>query len=625
MRPKFISARFCVTIIIWIILYDSMHAQPGAECSGTVQDELTFDRITKELVPNPVPIRLAIRNTGNVPLQNANGTIIYFNSDFDLVRPLLLTQQFLPSTILPGDSGVVQWELSAKKKRGKWDTVQVCIISSYDNHPTNTCCWKIIIPPTEPIIHCTKHIVPTISIDSTYDGYEPMPFTIISDYVNEGGCSSDSLFATLFLSPLLQLDSSENNQTIKALQPAMLKPGEHATLTWTLWHPIVLESNDYEYQVSWSVREKNYDSSTCMVLIIIPSLAKSLLDCAHEAPAELQRDTVNGVYTPNPFPVTIRIINNGELAADSVRATIILPPDIVMNPSSQESTRFFNPMKVFKWHDGMSPNEILWNLELTKIPKTRKCYTIQYRIDGVNTSGRVDPCIGSFDVCVSPMRPFLICNLEAPLSLSLDSARTRVIPNPFSIRYVLRNIGSAPIGIRQTKLFIDSTTGVMILPATPNPLTWNKNLRPADSIIAIWYCQVINSLQERIVPVEILSMDENGNPDECAYNLFIPAVDSLLDIRGETGTGLSFHLGQNYPNPFSALTIVDVQLPNEQQGRRSLKVYDLFGREVLDLSDRMIDKSTVSIEASRLPSRGIYFCRLSVGNQSQTRIMTFAK
>ncbi len=96
-------------------------------------------------------------------------------------------------------------------------------------------------------------------------------------------------------------------------------------------------------------------------------------------------------------------------------------------------------------------------------------------------------------------------------------------------------------------------------------------------------------------------------------------------------------LSQNYPNPFSLRT--SIQIHSFRRGEFTVssftneklifKVYDVFGREVLDLSDAIInnreqrtENRELTIDNFQLPSPGIYFYRLTIGNESQIKMMT---
>ena len=105
----------------------------------------------------------------------------------------------------------------------------------------------------------------------------------------------------------------------------------------------------------------------------------------------------------------------------------------------------------------------------------------------------------------------------------------------------------------------------------------------------------------------------------------IAALSVTLVGIGETSTP-SFYLGQNYPNPFTRTTTIGFRLnPGEGRGEVRFKVYDVFGREVLDFSNKIMDNSPLTIDYSQLPTQGIYFYRLTVGNESRTKMMTLIK
>ncbi|HET6557534.1 MAG TPA: T9SS type A sorting domain-containing protein, partial [Prolixibacteraceae bacterium] len=99
----------------------------------------------------------------------------------------------------------------------------------------------------------------------------------------------------------------------------------------------------------------------------------------------------------------------------------------------------------------------------------------------------------------------------------------------------------------------------------------------------------------------------------------IPTRAETLDLLP-----LANHMDQNYPNPFSNLTIIKWQL--ERGCRATLSIYDMLGRKVTTLLDeyRSAGKYETSIHAATL-TKGIYFYQLKAGKFIQTRKMIVVK
>jgi len=72
-----------------------------------------------------------------------------------------------------------------------------------------------------------------------------------------------------------------------------------------------------------------------------------------------------------------------------------------------------------------------------------------------------------------------------------------------------------------------------------------------------------------------------------------------------------------YPNPASRLSYVGFQL--SESGHVKLDVFDMSGRKIATLVNghRAKDNHIVTWNTSGVPN-GMYFCRLTAGNQSST-------
>ena len=168
------------------------------------------------------------------------------------------------------------------------------------------------------------------------------------------------------------------------------------------------------------------------------------------------------------------------------------------------------------------------------------------------------------------------------------------------------------------------------------------------SIILILSCSIDNAHAQFTIPKSVIgsgavASDNNsykmigtiGQPligvnKNSSYNEFI----GFWYNKGNIAVGVeqlsnktpeSFQLGQNYPNPFTRMTNVDFRLPMDKSENVVFKVYDMFGREVLDLSNKLIDNSQMTIVNSQLPSPGMYYYRLATPRFSFMKSMLFIK
>ena len=110
--------------------------------------------------------------------------------------------------------------------------------------------------------------------------------------------------------------------------------------------------------------------------------------------------------------------------------------------------------------------------------------------------------------------------------------------------------------------------------------------------------------------------------DEGSAESFIYFVEDVKDNTSALPT--SIELSQNYPNPFNPATSIEYTLTTPQQV--SLEVFNILGQPVATLASghRTTGTHTVNFNAGELTS-GVYFYRLTAGDQMITRKMVLAK
>jgi hypothetical protein len=110
----------------------------------------------------------------------------------------------------------------------------------------------------------------------------------------------------------------------------------------------------------------------------------------------------------------------------------------------------------------------------------------------------------------------------------------------------------------------------------------------------------------------------------------------ISDVEADQNLPSDFVLYQNYPNPFNPNTKIKFTIPTplsppfnkggKTGGVVTLKVYDVLGNEIATIVDEQIQAGAYSVEFdARNITSGVYFYRLTAGDYSYSKKMTFLK
>lgn len=123
------------------------------------------------------------------------------------------------------------------------------------------------------------------------------------------------------------------------------------------------------------------------------------------------------------------------------------------------------------------------------------------------------------------------------------------------------------------------------------------------------------------------SRDRNLD-DICMYVTGI-AEEVVVGIDENTNIPYNFALSQNYPNPFNATT--EIVFNTENTSNVTLDVYNVAGQKIKTLVDGQFSAGSHNVvwnganEAGTVVSSGVYFYKLNIDNQSETRKMVLIK
>jgi hypothetical protein len=101
-------------------------------------------------------------------------------------------------------------------------------------------------------------------------------------------------------------------------------------------------------------------------------------------------------------------------------------------------------------------------------------------------------------------------------------------------------------------------------------------------------------------------------------------TEQFVAVEREDGVPKEYALSQNYPNPFNPTTTIQFALPKE--GRVSVKVYDVLGREEATLVDEEMPPGSYRViwNAASAAS-GVYFYRIVAGSFAATKRMVLVR
>ena len=140
-----------------------------------------------------------------------------------------------------------------------------------------------------------------------------------------------------------------------------------------------------------------------------------------------------------------------------------------------------------------------------------------------------------------------------------------------------------------------------------------------------WLNLILTSLNNNDISSKI---DLYLEPHKLSYEKE-PIHHYALDVRPEELLPETFFLSQNYPNPFNPITKINYGLSKESHV--ALIIYNITGRQVKVLVNQIEAPGIKTIEWNGMDQNGmnsgtgIYFYRLTVGDETHTRKMIYMK
>ena len=164
-----------------------------------------------------------------------------------------------------------------------------------------------------------------------------------------------------------------------------------------------------------------------------------------------------------------------------------------------------------------------------------------------------------------------------------------------------------------------------------NPTNWSIQSDVPDIRPTLAHAPEISFYQDN--PVVFFSWGF-GIPTEYPKNLYVDAqhfTDVEEEEEGESQIR-HFSLSQNYPNPFNPVTRIQYSVYSRQTAAHTtVRIYNIQGQLVRTLVDQPKQAGSYQVvwdgknQSGKDVGSGIYFCKLKVGDNSQTKKMVLIK
>jgi hypothetical protein len=373
----------------------------------------------------------------------------------------------------------------------------------------------------QPILSVSINI-PPITVNQVAESYVPMPIPVTVTIYNTGNVASQALSTRISFTADLELDASEFGAVIKTPVPAVVAPGDSAKVEWKLMHPVSFAMKNYRVRV-W-LRHTAVDSFETQKLFILPAMdpPEFKLTFAPVQPLQVRPDSLG--YQQNPFPVTLRLANQGGTSVDSVMARVILPPDYVLDPSTQNNPEAY-ALPIPPPIVGSPRIEITWTIRYVGATRSPRTDTLRFRATGKDRAGGLVQKDTLMLINVDGLSPRYGISFLDPGAMEYDTA-TIYRPQPYPIIVRLTNLSEQWIELSAITMALQGEGVITVDPPSRNiPM-----LLESSHIDLRWNITAERRHAPRFCTAAFEVADSDGRLQGAVHNVSIPGQPYFLTI-----------------------------------------------------------------------------------------------
>ncbi len=492
--------------------------EPDLKCDIDADEvRIDWDAVTGRYRPDTLRIAAAFRNEGAKRAKNLRFRLLCDPACLLPLRPASAVQAYPGEHLQPGDTAHVEWLLKALP-RSESDTAQICILAECDNQPSVSCCVAFHISEADAALLCTVS-APSLTVDTMRMRYLPSPLPCTVNVRNVGGKAADSV--RVFFDLPQGVSTADGGPPTALLQPGRLEPGQSGACGISL--RISARGAGGIISIPVTVYSTGGRTTSCVLNLAVPPLHAPSLEDRCSVPAVLLPDTSADIYVPNPFAISVKVLNTGDRAAVLVAAALVLPPGVETMPGEALS-RVFSPSTLAPAAEA----ELSWMVRFTRRATEPVPLVFRWTITAENTHGALldtatAVCAGE----VLPFPPNFICDLSLPGEAAADTATGRLLPNPVPARLTLMHIGSRPARLLRIEAAVEGE-GARFSPATPPSRVVDRLAQPGDTLAAEWSILLERRSFRRDIAVRAWAVDDQENTTVCAGLIKVDAIPSDL-------------------------------------------------------------------------------------------------
>jgi hypothetical protein len=496
---------------------------PKIECSLTLSEDSLFF-VGYDYVPNTITATVKVKNVG---VNTADTIIVSMLADtrFVIVPPVIDT---LTYALQPGDSIETTFVLQVASARDSSGLDIVQAVATASNGSNSQAAQSIWVEKERFPVYQLKcsNISPPIVFDDALNGYTPDPFQIQVEVTNIGDGNSDetqvAYLGTRGVEPA----------KFPIISVGTIAMGAKKSVTFDL--RAIKRLNDTTVALFFQVQgfggyKKKMYTGECQVLVDIPMSKKADYTVIPNVVPD-QIVFVNHTYSPDPFTFTATIQNVGTAVGDSVRAQVILPPSIQLNPG-QDGEQYIGVLGID------SVRFLSWQLK----PNTRLTRdTVKIYVRVYDRFG--NQAIQYDSVIVDPiLQVQLTAACTVPDTIYADKLNGVYLNNPFNVSVTARNIGTDYADSVKATVIIQSADVVLNAPsqfeqrwADISP-TGTDKLYPDSVAVFTWSLKALaRGISGPItIKFKVEALNASTEQPECSVyipNLEAPALETQCSI-----------------------------------------------------------------------------------------------